>query len=137
MPLSLGGIETERPQVVVWDPESSAEKYDAMTRMNELKSKGFKMVSTNFKEGSAHFVPPPRDPNIGCMRILSQNGDDRVIWDRTEKAQVKEAFTKFRDMMKKGYTAYAANADGKRGHKITEFDPGLQEIILVPKTVPG
>lgn len=47
-------------------------------------------------------------------------------------------------LLKKGYTAFAMLASGKRGHKITDFDPALQEILfsnrevlLVPPTIPG
>ena len=137
MPLDMGGIETERPQVVVWDKTRPEQREEAETRMEELRTQGFQLVSFSATNGVAHFMPPPRNENLGCMRILSQNGDDRLVWDRTMKDQVKEAFKKFKELMKKGYTAYAATSDGVKGHKITEFDPGLQEIILVPKTVPG
>ncbi|MHA2280073.1 MAG: hypothetical protein ACXAC5_04250 [Promethearchaeota archaeon] len=142
MPLQLGGVETKRRQVVVWDTEDPEQLRDATDRIASLKKSGFTVTSTD--EGETTLEPPKRDPNIGVFRILSQNGDDRVIWDRRDKHQVKEAFQKFKELLDKGYTAYAATADGRRGHKITAFDPGLQEIILgageailVPRTVPG
>ncbi len=142
MTLQLGGVETKRPQVVVWNPDVQEEGADARTRISNLKRCGF---SVRCKErGEVTLDPPIRGENIGLFRILSDNGDDRVVWDRRIKEQVKEAFAKFRALLKKGYTAYAVHRDGSRGHKITEFDPGLQEIILgageailVPKTAPG
>lgn len=142
MPLQLGGIETERKQVVVWDTDDPAQCQDAINRVTSLTKDGFTVACKD--TGEITLEPPKRDPNIGMFRILSQNGDDRVIWDRRDKNQVKEAFQKFRELLQKGYTAYAATPDGSRGHKITAFDPGLQEIILgageailIPKTIPG
>ena len=142
MPLQLGGNETKRPQVVVWDPSIYAETQDAMKRKNELLKQGFQVRST--EDGEIVLDPPDRDPNIGVFRILSQNGDDRVIWDRRIPSQVKEAFIKFKEFINKGYTAYVVNRAGEKSHKIEEFDPSLQEIllqaaevILVPRTVPG
>ena len=135
MPLQMGGIETSRAQRVLWDASNPDESLEASDRIESLIKKGFTIQ--HFIDGEARLVPPPMKPNESCMRILSQNGDDRVVWDRTAKDQVKEAFKKFTELVKKGYTAYAANTNGTKGHKITDFDPGLQEIILIPKTIPG
>lgn len=81
--------------------------------------------------------PPTRDPNQGLFRILSESGDDHVVWDRRDAAQVKDAYKKFNELIKKGYTAYATTSAGKKSHRIDDFDPSLEEIILVPKTIPG
>jgi len=142
MPLELGGVETARPQIVTWDPTSIDQKLDATKTIDMLERQGFTIEY--LEEGEAKLVPPPKDPNIGCFRILSDNGDDRVVWDRRIPEQVKEAFKKFKELLAKGFTAYATTSDGNRGHRITEFDPGLEEIILgageailVPKTKPS
>lgn len=138
----MGGLETARAQTVTWDPYVYEQTSEARKRIGILTKQGFTLQYEN--DGEARLLPPPKDVNIGCFRILSDNGDERVIWDRRIKEQVKEAFSKFKELMKKGYTAYASTNDGQKGHKITEFDPGLEEIILgakeailVPKTVPG
>jgi hypothetical protein len=142
MPLALGGVETARRQVVLWDSDNEDEHIEAMGRIIDLKKEGFSIVKE--ENGEVVLEPPARGEDIGCFRILSDNGDDRVVWDRRIATQVREAFMKFKELMKKGYTAYAIRRDGSRGHRITEFDPGLEEIILgageavlVPKTVPG
>lgn len=142
MTLQLGGVETKRPQVIVWNPDVYEEGTEARGRIAGLKRCGFSVRCKT--QGEVVLDPPARGEHIGLFRVLSDNGDDRVIWDRRIKKQVKEAFTKFRELLKKGFTAYAVHRDGSRGHKITEFDPGLQEIILgageavlVPKTMPG
>lgn len=142
MPLQLGGIETKRKQAIIWDPDDTEEKKFAMKKIEELKQNGFSIISS--EDGMVRMDPPKLNPNINVFRILSQNGDDRVIWDRRDKNQVKEAFQKFKELLNNGYTAYAVTEEGKRGHKITTFDPGLEEVILgtketvfVPRTVPG
>lgn len=144
MPLQLGGVETLRPQVIVWDPNSERQIDDAKERVERLLRQGFSTVKAEYSNGEVILRPPPKDENIGVFRVLSDNGDDRIIWDRRDKNQVKEAFAVFKKYMDKGYTAYVVNEDGSHGHKITEFDPGLEEIImnageaiLVPKTKPG
>ena len=135
MPLQLGGVETLRPQVISWDPTFYDQLVEAQKEITKLKDQGF---TIDYEEdGEARLIPPEKNPNHGVFRILSQNGDDRIVWDRRIKDQVKEAFKKFKELIKRGYTAYAATSTGNRGHKITEFDPSLEEIILVPRTVPG
>lgn len=143
MPLQLGGLETTRPQVVTWDPEVNDQVTEARQRVASLIAQGYQKRKD--EDGEVVLDPPPKGDNINVFRVLSQNGDDRIVWDRTDPLQVKEAFRKFKELLKKGYTAFTVLANGKRGHKITEFDPGLMEILMakgtevlmVPKTVPG
>ncbi len=142
MPLQLGGIDTMRPQLIGWDPTFYNQLIDAQKEIQKLKDQGFTIDYE--KEGEARLIPPSRDANIKVFRILSENGDDRLIWDRRIRNQVKDAFKKFKEFIKRGYSAYATFSDGSPGHKITEFDPSLEEILLranevtlVPKTAPG
>jgi len=135
MPLQLGDASTDRPHIVTWDPEVYEQVADARKQIKDLEAQGY--VRGAYAPGEVVLQPPERNPNIGVFRVLSQNGDDRIVWDRTDPAQVREAYTKFNALIAKGYAAYATHSDGRKGHKIDLFDPGLQEIILVPGTVPG
>lgn len=135
MPLQLGDDSHSRPRIIAWDATCEKQTKEAATEIEGLESKGFKAIDK--KDGLVTLSPPTRDPNQGLFRILSQNGDDHVVWDRRDPAQVREAFAKFNELVKKGYTAYSTTSDGKKGHKIDTFDPGLEEIILVPSTMPG
>lgn len=135
MPLSLGDASTERPHVITFDPASPAESKEAKDTMDRLVERGFKINKESY--GEVTLIPPPRNPNEGVFRVLSENGDDRIVWDRTKPSQVREAFDKFKDFLKRGYTAYASLISGKKGHKLDDFDPGLEEVILVPSTMPG
>jgi hypothetical protein len=133
--LQLGGIETERNQVITWDPEIVAQAKEAVARHKMLEALGFTVLLA--EEGEIVLAPPALGPNVGVFRVMSENGDDRVIWDRTDPAQVREAYSKFGDFMSRGYTAYAVGDDGRKGHRIDTFDPSLQEVLLVPATKPG
>ena len=84
MPLQLGGTDTARPQTVTWNPDIYQEVKEAIARIKELEKQGFiaEGPSDGWQIGEVRLRPPDRDPNIGCFRILSDNGDDRVIWDR-------------------------------------------------------
>lgn len=137
MPLQLGDVSTERAQLVTWDPEVPAEVDESKQRVTELVCRGFRLLS--LQRGEAHLIPPARDPHQGVMRILSQNGDDRLVWDRRAPNEVREAAQKYADLIQQGYTAYVAMSEGSRGHRIDMFDPSLEEIVLVPsnKLIPG
>lgn len=140
MPLQLGDIDTLRPKVFVWDKNSKEQFEEVLIEIEKVSKQGFKPINVSaitIDLEEVKMVPPQRDPNYGCFRILSQNGDDRVIWDRRDKNQVKDAYKKFKELTDKGYTAYASTTTGNKGHRITEFDPGLEEIIMVPVTIPG
>jgi hypothetical protein len=65
-----------------------------------------------------------------CFKILSQNGDDRLTWDRRFLDQVHEARTKFYELRKKGYYAYAPGVGGQPARLLTEFDPNIEEMVF-------
>ena len=135
MPLQLGDVSTDRPHVITYDPAVHAQVQEALQRRVSLEAQGYRV--SREEPGELVLDPPAANPNHGVFRILSQNGDDRIVWDRTDPSQVREAFAKFKELLAKGYTAFATLATGKKGHKITEFDPGLQEILMIPSTIPG
>lgn len=135
MPLAIGDASTERPHVIAFDPASPAETKDAEASEKNLLERGFTVEKRAY--GEIVMKPPKRNPFQGIFRVLSPSGDDRIVWDRRKKNEVKEAYQTFKDFLKKGYTAYASLLNGKKGHKIEDFDPGLEEIILVPSTMPG
>lgn len=71
MPLVLGGIETERPQLITYDPTVAAEVQEALERRTRLERAGFRVHSE--VDGEVLLEPPPRHPNFGCFRIISDN----------------------------------------------------------------
>ena len=138
MPLCLE-THAAPPQRILWDPAVSTEVDEALAKLRELTEQGFRAVGGSLPDGELLLAPPPRPPGTGLMRILSQNGDDRIVWSRRVAAEVREAYDKFRELIQKGYKAYAILSDGTRGHELHDFDPFVEECLLVPtgKLVPG
>jgi len=137
MPLQLG--DTAPRQRILWDPTNVTEMAEAADRINLLVSNHFTIVERDDQVGEALLIPPARSPHQGLMRVLSQNGDDRLVWDRRIAQQVREAFDQFGKLVAKGFRAYAVLANGDRGHELHEFDPMAEEILMVPtgQLVPG
>lgn len=127
------------PQRLLWNPAVPAEVAEALVKLRHLVDQKFRVVSGNVREGELLLKPPPRPPDTGLMRIMSQNGDDRIVWSRRIADEVREAHNKFKQLIQKGYRAYAILADGSRGHELRDFDPMVEECLLVPtgKLVPG
>jgi hypothetical protein len=147
--LMLNTPETSRPKRLVWDPKNSTDAYEAGLKTGELLKQGWtptRSLSEAEAVGEMLLHPPQKDANLGVMRVLDENGDSRIVWDRRDKNQVKEAFSKFKDFCVKGYRAYVVRSDGSKGSRLDEFDPLLEEImvgkrpeeiVMVPATVPG
>ncbi len=136
MPLSLD-VPSDQPEVVSWEPTPEGEK-EALDRIDWLKSQGYSFKELNRKEGYAKMLPPSLPENMGLMRVISENGDDRIIWDRGSADEVRDAAKKVQELKAKGHTAYYAKTDGGKGAEMEEFDPFSEEaIILVPKRRPG
>ncbi|NIT77372.1 MAG: hypothetical protein GWO44_10910 [Thermoplasmata archaeon] len=140
MPLQLADASTERPKQIQWDPTLSEDWEAADRKIRDLRNQGFTLraVAGDLKKAGIAFMDPPaRDPNLILFRVLSDEGDTRLVWDRREPDQVKEAYARFKELLDKGYTAYCVRSDGKKGSKLEEFDPLHEEIVMVPKTMPG
>jgi len=139
MPLCLDTPSTERPKRVVWDPTLPEDIEEAHRTIEDLKAKGFTLKGSLAEntQGVAVLWPPAKNPDEGCLRILDESGDKRVVWDRTDHNQVLEAGRKFIELIKKGYKAYVARSDGSRGSRLEDFDALLEEIIMVPATMPS
>ncbi len=52
--------------------------------------------------------------------ILTGSGDDRLVWDKSDPAQVREAIEKFDSYIDNGYIAFLIGEDGQRGAQITK-----------------
>jgi hypothetical protein len=133
----MGGVETERSQTIIFDPMVDAQKDEADIQVAKLLRQGFVIDNSHNVVGEILLNPPPMKASMGLMRILTKNGDDRVVWNRDFPDQIKDAYKMFKDFLAKGYTAYIAMTNGEKGHSIDEFDPLAEEIIMVPSTMPG
>jgi len=77
-------------------------------------------------------------PSEGCFRVLNeQAGDDRIVWDRMDPEQIKDAAKLFDKLLQEGQTPYAVNIDSQvdMNRQLTSFDPHLEEIVFIPTQV--
>ena len=71
------------------------------------------------------------------MCILDGGGDTKVIWDPANADEVKNAKRTFKDLLKKGFTAFRVDTDGEKDGQIREFEPDAQKLIMVPRIMGG
>jgi hypothetical protein len=72
---------------------------------------------------------------MGRLRVLSKNGDDETLWNRDNAESTAVAERTFRDLIARGYAAFAKTGNG---HELVKsFDPIAEEIILVRPLVGG
>lgn len=75
---------------------------------------------------------------MSTMHVLDAGGDTRIMWDSDNEEEVKAAREHFRELRKKHYLAFKAEGrEGLRGSQIDDFDPNLERIIMVPRSVGG
>ena len=75
---------------------------------------------------------------MGEMRVLCGEGDRKQIWDPKVKDEVEDAKESFKRLIGKGYKAYEVDKKGnKTSREVTDFDPSLGKLIMVPQIVGG
>ena len=74
---------------------------------------------------------------MGEMRIISGEGDTKMLWDPANEDEVEAAEAQFDALIEKGFTAFKVKKDGEKGKKITKFDEDAGKIIMVPRIVGG
>ena len=71
------------------------------------------------------------------LKILCENGDERIVWDVNNGRQAKEAKEKYLDLVKKGYAVYSVDTKGRKNRRIDEFDVESEELLAIPPTAKG
>lgn len=74
---------------------------------------------------------------MGELRVMQQKGDIKTIWDPENQDEVATAEKQFNDLIDKKFLAFNVKKTGKKGEKITEFDPDAGKIIMTPPIVGG
>lgn len=77
------------------------------------------------------------ESRIGVMNIMDRSGHKQLTWSTDRLDEIVEAKETFDALMKKGYSAFGANQKEEAKHLIKEFDPTVEEMVLVPKIVGG
>jgi hypothetical protein len=72
----------------------------------------------------------------GVLRVLDRNGDTPLRWDPANRDEVDDARQRFAHFKGRGYLAYKRDEAGER-ETISEFDPAVREVVMVPQPVGG
>ena len=69
----------------------------------------------------------------GILCVLGSSGDTRIIWNKKNSDEVENAKRTFDELVgKKKFAAFSISKLGRRSKKVTEFDPKIQKLILIP-----
>jgi hypothetical protein len=71
------------------------------------------------------------------MNIMDASGHKQLTWTTDSLEEIAEAQETFDNLMTKGYTAFGSKVKAEAKQSIKEFDPTLEELVLVPRTVGG
>ena len=66
-----------------------------------------------------------------------KEGDVKLQWDPDDKDEIAAAQLTFDKLKKKGYAFFKMNFGGRKGEKISAFDPQIESILGIPQTVGG
>lgn len=73
----------------------------------------------------------------GEMRIISTEGDTKIIWDKNNAEEVAAAKKVFDDLKAKRFMSYKVDDKGDKSEVIREFDPNAEKLIMSPPLVGG
>lgn len=126
-----------------FNPLSKKEVDEAKTKYIQAKKEGRNILSMDTRSPLARFPlndggfiidsSPVAEGSI-AVHFIDGSGDQRIVWDMRDKAQIKECAIKFKEYVDKGWKPYAINKDGSRGRRIFSFSASSEEIIFEDKT---
>jgi hypothetical protein len=75
---------------------------------------------------------------MSTMHVLDSGGDTKIMWNADNPDEVAAAKAHFKSLRDRHYLAFKAEGrEGTRGSQIDHFDPDLERIIMVPRSVGG
>jgi len=128
---------------IVWDSKNKKEVEEAKKIMLDFKRKGHLILRATgekveyFRPYFEELIIKAEKIQKNVMKILCESGDDRIVWDKEDGYEAKEAKAKFEELMGKGYKAYSVDSKGQKNRCIKEFDIDAEEILMVPPTAKG
>lgn len=131
------------PERIVWDTTHKKQVEEAKQVIMARKREGYVITLSNgqpmekYSPMLGEVIILPKKIGGHVMKILSDKGDERLVWDKEDGRQAMECKSKFKELIDKGYSAYTTTESGKRKSRITEFDVDAQEVLMIPPTVKG
>ena len=127
---------------IVWDKTHIKQIDQAKELFRSFKKEGYvttledkKTVVKKFNPMLETIVVLSKKAKGHLMKILTEKGDERLVWDMDSGSEAKQAKNKFYELIKKGYKAYSVDRKGEKNRRITEFDVEAEEILMIPETV--
>lgn len=77
------------------------------------------------------------ESKIGTMNILDESGHRQVTWNASDTREIAEAQKTFDRLTRHGYAAFGATLKSGPKHSMAEFDPAMEEVVMVPRIVGG
>lgn len=134
-------------QRIVWDSTNKKEVEEAKQTFLRMKRLGHLFVRElddetrvpvqYFRPAFEEIICLAQITARHAMMILCDKGDERIVWDRDNYQEAKEAKARFMECVKKGYTMYSVDEHEKKHKQITEFDVDAERVIAVPSTSRG
>lgn len=130
-------------QRIVWDQSKMKEIEQAKKMIMSYKRKGYEILKSDgtlmerFSPFLEEVIVKVQNIAKSVMKILTDEGDERLVWDRDNGREAKQAKKRFLDLIKQGYTAFSVDLDSQKNRKIKEFDVDAEEILMVPEVVKG
>jgi hypothetical protein len=128
---------------LVWDCRKLKEIDEAKAQYRKYKAMGYKIIKADgtplerFLPALEELIVKAQKVHQRVMKILSNKGDERIVWDKDNGPQAKEAKVKFMELLKKDYMAFSVDSKGNKNCRIEEFDVDAEEIMMVPPTSAG
>jgi hypothetical protein len=128
---------------IVWDARKIKEIDEAKKIYWKYRAEGYLILKS---DGSPviKFLPSLEEIIIKAqkiyqqvIKILTDKGDERIVWDKNNGFQAKEAKAKFEEFLGKNYMAFSVDAKGNKNRRIEEIDIDAEEILMVPPTSAG
>jgi hypothetical protein len=128
---------------IVWDSGNLRQIDKAKSEYRKYRSKGYDILKSDgtplerFLPSLEEIIVKAHRTCKRVLKILNEKGDERLVWDKENGKQAKEAKAKFEELMAKGYMAFSVDSQGNKNRKIVEFDVDSEEILLIPPTSKG
>ena len=74
---------------------------------------------------------------VGEMSIMDTSGHKQLKWNMDRLDEIAVAKETFDALLKEGYSAFGSRTRDEAKQTVREFDPTLEELVLVPRTVGG
>lgn len=74
---------------------------------------------------------------VGEMSIMDSSGHKELKWNMDKLEEIAVAKSTFDKLVKEGYSAFGAHTKSDPKQAIKEFDPTMEDVVMVPRIVGG